>query len=63
MHLQTQNQLIISKTYPHICYFVPVNEKEEVKGKASFICEKINVLEVRVKRDIIIPKDLFVFTK
>ena len=46
-----------------IYYFVPANEKEEDKGKASFIFEKINSLEVRVKRYIIPPKDLFVFTK
>ena len=44
-------------------YFVPVNEKEDAKGKASFIFEKINFLEVRAKRYIIPPKDLFVFTK
>lgn len=61
MHLWTQ--LIISKIYPHICSFVTVDEKEEVKGKASFIFEKINSLEVRVKSYIIPPEDLFVFTK
>ena len=63
MHLWIQNQLIISKTYPHIYYFVPVNEKEDAKGKASFIFEKINFLEVGIKRYIIPTEDIFVFTK